>query len=221
VDLACKLVAEGHDKLKMQAVAANSGWDVDEDVQRVRMVRDAVGPHVRLMLDANRNFNGVNALRLAKRLEDCDLTFFDDPVHVRDWRIMAELRQRSTVPLAMRPAYEDIWSAREMICNAAVDVVQANVLYGGGYSECVKVAHMAEMFNLPVATGGAFFVPNAHLIAGLSNGWMTEYHLLVAALWDSLLPGFPRPSRGRLTMPDAPGIGWTLDAEALDAFRVA
>jgi L-alanine-DL-glutamate epimerase-like enolase superfamily enzyme len=218
VQFAVDLVAEGHDKLKIQAVAPKGGHDIEEDVARVRMVREAVGPDIRVMLDLNCSFTENNALRLARRCEEYNLTFLDDPVFGRDVAATAGLRSQTTVPIATRGAYENIWSARQMIEDGAVDIVQVNVLDGGGYTESAKIAALAELHHLPVAIGGAFYVPNSHLIAGVTNGWLAEYHLLFAVLWDALIHGFPKPQNGRLAMPDTPGIGWELDESAAQSF---
>lgn len=215
VEVARRLTSEGHDKLKMQALTGSRGEQMEEDVARVRLVREAIGPGVRLMLDGNCRYDGVVASRLAKLLEPYDLTFFDDPTYGRDVRSMAQLRRRTSTPIASRGAYDDLASARDMIAEGAVDVVQMNVIDAGGYTECAKVAHAAELWSLPVATGGAHYWPNAHLIAGLRGGWMTEYHLVKDAIWNVLTPGLPQPANGRLRMPDRAGIGWNIDDAAV------
>ena len=218
VELATQLVSQGHDKLKIQAVAARRGQDIEEDATRVRLVREAVGEEVKIMLDANSKYNAVNALKLAKRLEPYDLTFFDDPVYIKDVQLMAELRRQTTVPLAARAKGENIWDNRDMIAGGAVDVMQANVLDGGGYTECLKVAHMAEMYHLPLATGGAFHLQNAHLIAGVPNGWMTEYHLMIAQASETIFAGAPKPEGGRLPLLEKPGLGLELDEAAIKEY---
>jgi L-rhamnonate dehydratase len=213
--LAAKLVAQGHDKLKMQTIAGPRGQQVDEDVARVRLVREAVGSGVRIMLDANSRYDFVNAVRLAKGIEEYDVTFIDDPVYVRDMHLMVQLRQRTSVPIAARGRGENVWDARDLIANGAVDVMQVSVLDGGGFSESLKIGHMAQMYHLPVATGGGFYLLNAHLLAGLVNGWMTEYHLILETVWETLFTGAPRPVAGVLHMPDTPGLGFGVDEAAV------
>src|SRR5262249_50816087 len=146
--------------------------DIEEDAARVKQVREAVGDRVKIMIDGNSKYDFVHARKLCKRMEPYDVTFFDSPVHVGDLHLMADLRRETTVPIANRSREGNIWGNRELIANRAVDVMQANVLDGGGYTECLKVAHMAEMYNLPLATGGSWHLQNCHLIAGVRNGWM-------------------------------------------------
>lgn len=215
VELARQLVREGHDKLKIQAAAAKRGQDIAEDAARVRLVREAVGEEVKIMLDANVKYNPINALKLCKRIEPYDLTFFEDPVFVKDVHAMAELRHQTTIPLAARARGGNIWDNRDLIAGGAVDVVQPNVVDNGGYTECLKVAHMAEMYHLPLAGGGAFHLQNAHLLAGVSNGWMVEYHLLMGQACEIIFDNPPKPEGGRLPLLEKPGLGLELNEAAI------
>jgi L-rhamnonate dehydratase len=220
VELARQLVRQGHDKLKMQVMAANRGQDIRPDVTRVRLVREAVGEDVKIILDGNSKYNFVNCLKLAKHIEPYDLTHFDDPVYIKDVHLMAELRRQTTIPLAARAHGDNIWDNRDMIAGGAVDVVQPNVVDNGGYTECLKVAHMAEMYHLPLSTGGAFHLQNAHLIGGVSNGWMTEYHLLVAQANEIIFSNAPKPEGGWLPLLEKPGMGLELDEAAVREYTV-
>ena len=105
-----------------------------------------------------------------------------------------------------------------MILAGAVDVMHANVLDGGGYTTCLKVAHMAELFHLPLATGGGWYLQNGQLIAGVSNGWMTEFHLLRERIYEMIYINPPVAKDGRLPLPDKPGMGLELNQDAVAAF---
>jgi L-rhamnonate dehydratase len=214
-EFARQLVSQGHDKLKMVLVAARQGIDIDEDIERVRLVREAVGDRVKIMLDANCTYSLLDAVKFCKRVERYDITFLEDPVYVKDTRLLAELRRQTHVPIAARPRGENLWDARELINSGAVDVMQVNVLDGGGYSESLKIAHMAEMYHLPLATGGAHYLLNAHLLAGARNGWMTENHLVLDSIWEKIFTGVPRPENGKLRLTEAPGLGVALKEAAV------
>jgi len=218
VELARQLVQQGHDKLKMQVVAANRGQDVSVDVARVRAVREAVGDAVLLMVDGNSKFDFQHARELARRIEPYNITWFDDPVYVKDVRLMAELRRCTSIPLAARARGESQWDNRDLIVGGAVDVMQANVLDGGGYTECVKVAHMAEMFHLPLATGGGWYLQNGQLIAGVANGWLTEFHLLRERIYEVVYLQPPVARQGRLPLLDKPGMGLELNEAAVEEY---
>jgi len=216
VELARQLVQEGHDKLKLQVVAADRGQNVSVDVERVKAVREAVGDQVMLMVDGNSKFDFNHARELAKGIEPYNITWFDDPVFLKDVRLMVELRRCTSIPLAARG--ESQWNSRDLILGGAVDVMQANVLDGGGYTVCLKVAHMAEMFHLPLATGGGWYLQNGQLIAGVSNGWLTEFHLRYQRIYEVIYVQPPVARYGRLPLPDKPGMGLELNEAAIQEY---
>jgi L-rhamnonate dehydratase len=152
---------------------------------------------------------------LARRIEPYHITWFDDPVYVKDVRLMAELRRWTSIPRAARARGESQWDHRDLIVGGAVDVMQANVLDGGGYTACVKVAHMAEMFHLPLATGGGWYLQNGQLIAGVANGWLTEFHLLRERIYEVVYLQPPVARHGRLPLLDKPGMGLELNEAAV------
>jgi L-rhamnonate dehydratase len=221
VELAWRKVQEGHDKLKMQVVAADRGQNVAVDVERVRAVREAIGENVMLMVDGNSKFDFVHARKLAQQMEPYNITWFDDPVYVKDVKMMAELRKWTTIPIASRARGENGWDNRDMIVGGAVDVAQANVLDGGGYTEYLKVAHMAELFHLPLANGGGWYLQNAHLFAGVANGWLVEFHLLREPIYDALYVNPPVARNGRLPFTEKPGMGLELNEAAIDEYTEA
>lgn len=218
VALAQEMVRSGHGPLKYQSVAANRGWDVSVDVERIRAVREAIGDQPRLIIDCNGKFDYIHARELLTRIEPLDITCVDHPVHIRDLRLMAELRKCTSIPLAARAISESPWENRDLIQAGAVDVMHANVLDGGGYTTCLKIAHMAEMFHLPLATGGGWYLQNGQLIAGVSNGWMTEFHLLRERIYEMVYIDPPVAKDGRLPLPDKPGIGLELNQDAVAEF---
>ena len=215
VELAIQMVREGHDPLKYQSVAADRGQDVSVDVDRMTAVREAVGDRPRLIVDGNGKFDFLHAQQLLKGLEPLNMTCVDHPVQLRDIGLMAQLRQTTSIPLAARAASESPWDNRDLITGGGVDIMHANVLDGGGYTTCVKVAHMAEMFHLPLATGGGWYLQNGHLIAGVSNGWLTEFHLLRERIYEVVYVDPPVARNGRLPLPDKPGLGLELNDDAV------
>jgi L-alanine-DL-glutamate epimerase-like enolase superfamily enzyme len=100
VEAARLAVARGYDRLKMVVGRAGSQHGHAEDVERVSRVREAVGPNVRLMIDANEGLDLLQATELARAVEPLGLAWFEEPVHGNDAAVLAELRRRTTIPLA-------------------------------------------------------------------------------------------------------------------------
>jgi L-alanine-DL-glutamate epimerase-like enolase superfamily enzyme len=206
-------LAEGHRRLKMVVAVVRGGWQ--EDARRVRAVRDVIGPDIELMMDANYMFKPVEAKLLCRAVEDCNLTWFEEPLHANDARAMADLRQSTRIPLSAGQMEGHRWRLRELIDRKAVDIIQPNCCYNGGYTETQKVAHMAQMYNLPIANGGGWPLFNMHAMAGLMNGWRVEFHLDMQYVGEKIFVNPPQPKDNIVKIPSAPGLGLTPNFDAL------
>jgi L-alanine-DL-glutamate epimerase-like enolase superfamily enzyme len=201
-----KFVQEGHRRLKMVVGDPSRSWK--DEVRRVHAARDAIGPDVELMIDANYYFNPHEARLLCREIEDCNLTWFEEPVQQNDARALADLRSHTSIPIAAGQMEGHRWRYRELITHHAVDVIQPNVLYNGGFTESLKVAHMAQAFNLPMSNGGGWPIFNMHLLAGVMNGGPVEFHYGMWMTGKRFFNGTPDPHDGRLDIPQRPGLGF-------------
>ena len=186
---------------------------IAEDVRRVAAVREAVGPDVKLYVDANCGLDLFHAARLARDIECFDITFFEEPITQNDVPGMAELRRRTSIPLAAGQNEGLAFRFRDLLIHRAVDVLQPNVTISGGYSQVIKIAGMAQAFNVPIDNGGAWPFHNMHLHAGLANGGLVEYHYVAVELMKQIFDGLPEPQDGYLTLPTSPGLGFAPNAE--------
>ncbi len=214
VEAAGHWLGQGADKLKM-VVAVHHGQDPAEDAARVRAVREAVGDRVELMVDANYLFSFPHALDLCRRIEPYGITWFEEPVYGNDARLLANLRRQTRIPIAAGQNEGHKWRHRELLVHEAVDIVQPNVVWVGGYTEAVKVAAMAQAWHLPVANGGGWPHHNMHLIAGIANGWRVEFHVPMWVMGELVFRDPPRPVRGTVTLRDDPGLGLTPNEDVL------
>jgi L-alanine-DL-glutamate epimerase-like enolase superfamily enzyme len=225
VDVAKAMTAQGFTHLKMVVgQAALERRDtrpleavVEEDVARVRAVREAVGPGVNLYIDGNCNFDFPTAERLVRRLEPYRITFFEEPLMQNDVRLMADLRRRTGVTLAAGQNEGMAFRFRDMLIAEAVDYVQPNVMITGGFTQSVKIAGMASAFNVAIANGGAGALQNMHMHAGLWNGGFCEWHLPFMGLCRHIYKDMPGAKAGKLAIPAAPGLGFEPDRDAIRA----
>ena len=217
VEMARRFVAEGQDKFKM-VVAINNGEDPAEDAARVRAVREAIGDKADLMIDGNYLFSVNRALELAKAVEPYNLTWFEEPLYGNDARLLAQLRERCSVPLSAGQNEGSRFRHLELLQHAAIDLLQPNVCYVGGYTEGLKVAAMAQAFNILVANGGGWPHHNMHFQAAVSNGWRVEFHYLMWKVGETIYKNPPRPENGFVTLTEEPGLGLEPKREALEEF---
>jgi L-rhamnonate dehydratase len=218
-EAARRYMEQGFQTFKLQGID-DDGREIKPAAERVRRLRETVGEDRAIILDGHNNYNIYQAIELAKAVEPYGMAFFDEPLFARDGVAVASLRQAvPRVPIAGRSRGGGILENRDLIMSGGLSVMGSNVLDQGGYTQGIKVAHMAEMYHLPMVTGGAWHLQNAHLIAAASNGWMTEYHTLAAAFSETIFVDPIKPVKSMLKMSEKPGLGLELDSAALEEAR--
>ena len=221
-------VGRGHKRLKM--VVGHHGLQrrdeprplegvIAEDARRVRAVRDAVGMEVDLHVDANCSLDSFHAERLARSLEEFGLSFFEEPVKDNDIGSLLQLKSKTSIPLAAGQNEGLAWRFRDFMVSRCIDIVQPNVVIGGGFTQCARIAGMASAFNVPMANGGAWAHHNMHLHAGVANGGLVEYHYAAVKVCEAIYGPLPEPVDGWLTLPDAPGLGFSPVKEKLNELK--
>jgi L-rhamnonate dehydratase len=217
VEMVRRFLAEGQDKFKM-VVAIDNGEHPAEDEARVKAVREAIGDQPDLMIDGNYLFSMNRALELAKRVVPYNITWFEEPLYGNDARLLAQLRERCSVPISAGQNEGSRFRHLELLQHGAIDILQPNVCYVGGYTEGLKVAGMAQAFNILVADGGGWPHHNMHFQAAVSNGWRVEFHYLMWKVGEIIYDNPPKPERGFVTLTEEPGLGLEPNREALEEY---
>ena len=147
---------------------------VSEDVERLATVRDAVGPAFELMVDANQAFTVAEAIRRARHYTDLDLAWFEEPLPAEDIDGHVRLSRSTTLPVAVGESLYHPSHFREYLQRGACSIVQADVARIGGITPWLKVAHLAETFNVPICP---HFLMELHvgLCAAVPNAAWVEY----------------------------------------------
>ena len=198
----------GHHALARQDEPRPLADVIREDIQRIRAVREAVGPDVEIYVDANCGLDYFHARSLAERIEEYGISFFEEPVAHNDIGNLVKLRAKTSIPLAAGQNEGQAVRFREFLSAQALDVVQPNACISGGFTQCMRIAGMAKAFNTRFANGGAWPHHNMHLHAGLANGTLVEYHSAAVLTCEQVFDDLPEPEAGVLTLPDAPGLGF-------------
>jgi L-alanine-DL-glutamate epimerase-like enolase superfamily enzyme len=215
VEAAKRVKAQGFTAFKLQGVD-DRGGNVGAAVDRLARLRETVGGEAKIILDAHGNYDLYDAIALARGVRDLDVCYIDEPVRSRDPVTMRRLHESCPdMAFAARSRAGSFFDNRDLIMSGGIQLMGSNVMDQGGYSQTVKVGHLAEAFQMRMVTGGGFHMLNSHLIAALSNGWMTEYHIFAAALTERIFKDPIRPVDGRWRMSDRPGLGLELDASAV------
>ena len=189
---------------------------VSEDVARLSAVRDAVGPGFEIMVDANQAFTVGEAMRRARHYTDLDLAWFEEPLPAEDIDGHVRLARSTTLPVAVGESLYHPSHFREYLQRGACSIVQADVARIGGITPWLKVAHLAETFNMPICP---HFLMELHvgLCAAVPN-----------AAWVEYIPQLDDITTSRLVISDghavpstAPGLGIAWDWPAIRARAVA
>jgi L-alanine-DL-glutamate epimerase-like enolase superfamily enzyme len=205
------MVAEGYSAIKFK-VGVEQAQNPRRDAKRVRKVRDAVGPDVRLLIDANNCFDAATAVQFANSVRECDLLFFEEPVLADDIPGLARFKRGTDIPLATGEHEYTKYGVRDLILAEAVDIVQVDGARAGGYTEMLKIAALTEAWNLKLAPHAMEHI-HIHLVAAAPNGLFLERLRLFEELTAATFVNAPQPVNGFIHIPDLPGLGLELDTD--------
>ncbi|GAB3601251.1 mandelate racemase/muconate lactonizing enzyme family protein [Microbacterium tumbae] len=187
-----------------------------QDLERLRAVRDAVGPGMDIMVDANQSFTVAEAVRRARLFEQVDVFWFEEPLPAEDIEGHRLLARSTSVPIAVGESMYSLGHFREHLQRGGASIVQPDVARVGGITPWLKIAHLAEAFNAPVAP---HFLMELHLslVCSIPNALYLEHIPQLRAVTTAEL----RIEEGRSWAPLAPGLGIDWDDDALDRLVVA
>lgn len=198
---------------------------LEEDIERVRAVRRAIGPDVKLMVDANNAWSFKDALAAGREFDKLGLEFFEEPVRTDDYEGSAELARQLSTRIA---GYETEYLAanyRRLIGMRAVDIVQPDLSWTGGFTECRKIAMLAHANHMECAahmySSGILLAASLHFTLGIPNGSALEYDTTDNVFRRDLLeePLVP-DANGRLRPHDKPGLGIAVRDDVVEKYRV-
>ena len=210
------LAAQGHKGFKAKV----GGLPLDEDIARMEIVREEIGPDKQLMIDVNRAWDLKTAIEGARALEPLDITWLEEPVRwLDDRRELKILASKTSIPLSGGESEYTSFGCRSLLEEQAVDILQFDCTMFGGFTEGRKLAALCELNHVDVAPHHDCNI-HAHLVAASPAGRIVESFTdperdpLQAELFENP----HRIADGWLTLNDAPGLGLTLSEAAVEKF---
>ena len=187
----------------------------EAEARRVRAVREAVGPNVRIMVDATESWSLNQARRTGRALQDAGIAWLEDPVHHLDVTGLASLRSELSVPITGGEHLYHLDAFRATLEARAVDVIILDLARVGGITPWRKIAALAQSHRVPVC---GHVVPEiqVHALCAIPNAHMVEYVPRSAGI----LASMPKPEKGELAAPQMPGLGIVLDEGAVKSYTV-
>lgn len=214
------------------AVKIKIGFGVTEDLAVIRAVRDAIGPEARLMIDANHGYNVNEAISLGRKAADYGIDWFEEPVIPEQLGAYRAVREGQPIPVAGGETWHGRFGFAEPLATRAIDIAQPDLCGVGGFTEMRRVADLAALH-------GVRLVPHV---------WGTGVQIAASLQWlaaqlpdpprrDAIAPILefdrtPNPFRqailttpiehhnGVVQIPNAPGLGISINRDALKEFRL-
>lgn len=182
-----------------------------EDRERLAAIRDAVGPGFDLMVDANQSMTAAEAIRRARLFDGLDLGWIEEPLPADDIEGHARLSRSTSTPIAVGESMYSIAQFREYLERGAAGIVQVDVARVGGITPWLKVAHLAQSFNVDVCP---HFLMELHvsLAAAVPNGRYVEHIPQLRAVTKTEMV----IEAGRALAPETVGLGIDWDRDAIE-----
>jgi L-alanine-DL-glutamate epimerase-like enolase superfamily enzyme len=190
--------------------------NAQEDVDRLTAVREAVGASFHLMVDANQSLTSAEAVRRARLFADLDLFWLEEPLPAEDVTGHRLLASSTSIPIAVGESIYSVGHFKEYLAQGAASVIQVDVARVGGITPWLKVAHLAEAYNVKVAP---HFLMELHvsLACAIPNALYVEHIPQLRAVTRTEV----EIRDGRALAPQAPGLGIDWDLDAIDDLRVS
>jgi len=197
---------------------------LEDDLARVEAVRRVLGREAKLMVDINCAWSPALAIQMGKALEPYNLYWIEEPVATDDIRGSAEVARALGTAIAGYETEIGAYGFRELITQGAVDIVQPDIAWAGGFTECRRIASFAHVYNIMTAphafSSALTLMASMHLLAALPNGLMLEFDQNPNALRQQLFKEPIRAEAGFVKLPERPGLGVELDPVTVERYRV-
>jgi L-alanine-DL-glutamate epimerase-like enolase superfamily enzyme len=196
----------------------------EEDIARVAAVRRVLGPQAKLMVDVNCAWSPAFAIEMGRALEPHKLYWIEEPVATDDIAGSAAVADALATPIAGYETEVGLDGFRELIARGAVDIVQPDLAWSGGFSECRRIAALAQAHHRMVAphafASAVLLAASLHFIASVPNGLVLEFDQNPNGLRDELLQEPIQIDKdGMIRLPERPGLGIELDPKAIVRYR--
>lgn len=180
-------------------------------------VRQAVGPHYKLMFDAFMGWDAAYAVEMVQALAPLTPTWMEEPIPPERVSSLGRIRAAAGFPIATGEHVYTRWQTKELLVNEAVDLLQNDPDWTGGISEQVKICTLASAFEVPVVAHGHSLLPALHVAAAQPPTTVPFVEYLVRNQEKKQFFHKPiyRPEEGSVKLPTLPGLGLVLDEEKI------
>ena len=194
---------------------------VDEDVERVRIVRDATGDDFIIVCDANQGWTPDQAIEFCRKAAQFNIRWIEEPVHWYDQlEGLRQVRENAPIPVTAGQGEISRYGCRDLVVHGRVNVLNVDVTIAGGVTEWMKIAHMAEQFHVKMGHHEEAQVA-LHLLAAVPHSLYVEIfpNPKRDPMWFELPVERPRIRDGYMELPSGPGLGMALNEDVIERYR--
>ncbi len=215
--------AKNYVKQGFKAIKMKVGFSIAADAEHVRVVREAIGKDIKLMIDSNHAYSLREAAELARKVEAYDIGWFEEPVSPEFYHQYRELRGKTTIPIAGGECEYLRYGFQQLLQNDSVDILQVDICSAGGLTEAKRIATLASTRGVEViphvwGTGIAFnaalhFIANLEPVPGrlYPPDMYIEYDRTENGIREALTAPAIQMKNGYIDVPQLPGLGIEVD----------
>ena len=193
-------------------------------IETIARIREAVGPDIEVLIDAHGRFDVPTAVRLATRLAEYDIGWFEEPVPVESYDALRQVRDQVPVPICVGERLFTRFDFMPVLRDGLADYLMPDVTWTGGITELRKIANLAETFYVPVsphdASGPINILAGSHVMAAVPNFYKLETMRADLSAYNAFIDHPLDIREGHLYLSDRPGLGVELDLEYLRAHSI-
>ena len=194
----------------------------EEGYDIVSAVRDVVGPKFEILIDAHGHYNVPNAIRLANNLYDrFKIGWFEEPLPPESIKGLKQVKENTDAPICVGERLYTRYDFLPILENGLADYIMPDTVWTGGISETIKIANMAEAYNVPVSPhvipGGPIeLISAAHVVSAIPNFYRLEHSLSLIPKHNNYLKEPYKIINGEFHLNNNPGLGFELDEKKVE-----
>ena len=190
----------------------------------IAAIREAVGPQIDILIDAHARYNVPTAVRLATRLAEYQIGWFEEPVPPESYAALKQVRDQVPTRICVGERLHTRYEFAPIFEQRLADYVMPDVTWTGGISELKKIATMAEAYYIPLsphdASGPINILAGAHVAMTAPNFYRLESRRADMGFYNAFIEEPLVVQNGELIVPDRPGLGVTMNLDYLNAHAV-
>lgn len=217
---AAEIVARGFTVVKVKL-----GGEPDEDVQRIRRIRERIGHDIPLRIDANQGWSVNEAIDVLGQLSTSNIQFCEEPIARHAFMHLRQVRDKSEIPVMADESCFDEHDAKRLIALEACDAFNIKLGKSSGIFKAMKIAALASAASLPVQVGGFLesrlaFTASAHFSLACPTARYTDFDTPLMFIDDPVCDGITYDAQGVITVPELPGLGASFPDAYLEQLEV-